>query len=247
MNVAIVGAGSAIGQALAERLTPEHSLITLAPADPGVPQAHWRPVETWAEETLAPLLEGVEVLVHAGLYEPEAVSPLTGDQAWLDVGGRVTWHLHQAAVKAGVGRLIYLSSLELLAGYPPGLRVASNFEPRPAANARSLGFHLLEAQARVARPEHPVPIRIARLGELVRAAEVDPADYQPLWVDLDDAATVVAALLQAEDPRRWWSPGIVHVCADRPDALSRPGGVRRWLGVELKETFGYVAGTEAAE
>jgi len=56
--------------------------------------------------------------------------------------------------------------------------------------------------------------------------------------------TVIAAMLSVEEPRGWRRGGVVHVCADRPDAISRSGMLRKWLGVELAEAFGYQAPAE---
>lgn len=245
MRIAICGAGSAIGAALAARLAPDHDLLYLEPSDPGLPHGTWLPVEGWSAEALTPLLAGAEVFVHAGLYAPETLTDLRGDQAWLDVAGRVSWHLQQAAKEAGVGRLIYLSSLDLVGSYDPAIWVSPEFEPRPEANAESLAFHLLECLAREARQEHHSPVMVARLGHLVHAAEVSNDDYEPLWIDFDDAVTVLAAMVTVDEPRGWRWGGVVHGCADRPDALSRVGMLRKWLGIELQHAFGYVAPAEA--
>jgi len=244
MRIAICGAGSAIGAALAARLAPDHDLLYLEPTDPGLPHGTWVPVEAWSAEVLTPLLAGTDAVVHAGLYAPETLTELAGDQAWLDVAGRVSWHVQEAAKAAEVKRLVYLSTLALMAAYDSSIWVSPDFEPRPEATAESLAFHLLECLAREARQEHHSPVMVARLGTLVRAAEVDDADYDRLWVDFDDAVEVLAALLTVEEPhRRRWG-GVVHVCADRPDAISRGGMLKKWLGVELQHAFGYVASEE---
>ncbi len=242
MKIVVTGAQAPFGADLIARLAADHAVTVLDPepvelagvtvADPG----------DWSQERLGEVLAEQEAVIHAALHDPRPLRDLPPDHALLDLGSRLSYNLVLAAHKAGVRRCILVTSLELFAAYDPDLILTEAFRPLPSTDPRHLAFHLVEALVTEARRDLEYRgLYLARVGQLVREDAVAAGEYDRLWVDPRDVAAALAALVVAEEPQRWPRRRILHLCADRPDALASAGAQKHWLQCPPQHNFGYVA------
>lgn len=239
MNVVICGGGTPLGAELAALLGPEHALTWLGEGPPGTSAID--PGE-WELESLSELLDGQDVLIWLGLLNPPNPRGLDGEQALLDVGGRITYNLLSAAQAKELSRVLVVTSLTAFRPYDRDMLLTETFPTRPTTAPQQLAEHLAESVCLEFVHETRLHAVLVRLGDLVREDEVDAEQYDPFWLDLRDAAGALAAIVVAEAPeqRRMQRGGTVHVCARRPDAAVRSGLLRRWTGFTPEHNFGYV-------
>jgi len=183
-----------------------------------------------ADETTAALVRGKDALVHVA--EPalpdDKITPI-------DYRTRLTYNLLQAASRAGVRRLVYLSSLELMTAYGDEFRVTEEWRPRPGSDPRLLAHYLGEFTCREFAREGSLNVVVLRLGKVVRADEVAGQPFGPLWVDQRDVARAVAlalAALETNDGRKLGPWSIFHVQADSPPARFSIQKAKRLLGYQ---------------
>lgn len=130
MRVALTGAGGLVGHAVAGRLEAEgHALVRLGRAPPE--RGAWA---RWSLDDEAPEVPRADALVHMALdHRPGRYRGGEGDDPEgfrrRNLGG--TLRLLEAARRAGVPRLILLSSRAALGPQPPGAPVPETAAPRP--------------------------------------------------------------------------------------------------------------------
>ena len=105
------------------------------------------------------LVAGIDAVIHIGFGGHE-----TGATALIDYQTRCTYNLLTACVNAGVPRLVYLSTLELLADYEPNLTVTERWRTRPGTDPDILAVHLGEYVCREFGREGGVTTVALRLG-----------------------------------------------------------------------------------
>lgn len=145
-----------------------------------------------AEPRVQGQLENVRALVLvAGLAYP---TPLAER---VDCCTRSVYDLLQAAVAAGVGQVVYLSSLSMMNAYGEGLLVDEDWSPRPG-DGEGLPQYLGEFVCREFAREGKLAVVVLRLGELL----------------LSDAARAVRLALDAQlagDRPRLAPWSVVHI------------------------------------
>lgn len=119
------------------------------------------------------LTRGMNAIVHA-------VEPLPGEDvtSQIDAASRCTYNLLMAAAEERVPQVVLLSTLELMADYPPGYRVSERWQPLPRTQPPTLTKHLAEQISREFVREGSLGVKILRLGEASHAsiaAAVDEA------------------------------------------------------------------------
>lgn len=249
MRVLITGAAGFIGRRLAPYLAPHHDLVLadLRPDDgPG-----WRRVDVTRLAEVEAAAHGVDAIVHLaiasgrdGEYEDDAFNDLRFD---LNVKG--TWHVFEAAVRCGVRRVVYTSSLTVVWGYGPDEYVGPDAEARPVGTY-AITKHLGEVMARDFHQRHglsAVCLRIAKPVDLqdpiVRAAPI-----RPQWIAFPDLCRAYRCALEAPDigceiihlvgessRRRWDLSKADRVLGYRPEIRLEELGYR----------FGLAGGTPA--
>src|SRR3954470_6745710 len=115
----LAGSGVAEVRALARRQPPD-----VAPYD----EVRWHLAdlgEVASEQVLAEFLDGVDAVVHLAW----ALQPGRHPEALRRVNVEGTRRVVRAAVAAGVGHVVHLSSLGAYAGGPPGVQVAEDWPP----------------------------------------------------------------------------------------------------------------------
>ena len=133
---------------------------------------------------------------------------------------RSTYNLLRAALKEGVSRFIFLSTLELMAAYDENFGVNERWRPRPNTDPLILAKHLGEYICREFAREGEIEVVILRLGK--------PERHHPMWVDPRDAAQAVSRAVSA--PLGVWS--IFHIISGAPSARFETHSARHALGHE---------------
>lgn len=223
MKVLITGAASQLGRAVAAELTGQHTLrlidedsVTGLDGAQVIQGSLLDPQMAWQA------VRGIDAVVHTG--EPPATIAAVGlarEQALLERATRGTHVLLAAAVEAGVGRVVYGSTLAVLAGYPDDVYISERWEPQPAAAMEPLSRYLGELTCREFARMHHIGITALRLGEVVVEEEVADSEPNLLWLDRRDAARAFACALGRDSgaavawARRW---EVYHIAAAPPNA-----------------------------
>jgi nucleoside-diphosphate-sugar epimerase len=221
MRVLITGAAGRLGRAIAAALRPEHQLrladtgslasntgVECIQADLLEPEAVWAAVRN------------VDAVIHTG--DPPADLPadeLARDQSLLDWATRGTHVLFQAAIDAGVKRLVYASTLEAFRAYPDDVYISELWRPLPAPDMPVMSRYLGELACREFARDHMATITALRLGQLVIEEEVEDQTPDLMWLDVRDAAQAFRCAIRRDDSTAvWWTRrwGLYHVCAEPP-------------------------------
>ena len=241
MKVLITGAASRLGQAVAAELASQHAL-RLMDEDPVAQTEEIEVVQgsLLEPETVWQAVRGVDAVVHTG--EPPATIAAAGlarEQALLERATRGTHVLLSAAIEAGVGRVVYGSTLAVCAAYPDDVYISERWEPQPPVAMEPLSRYLGELTCREMTREHHIGITALRLGEVVVEEEVGDAEPNLLWLDLRDAAQAFRCALGRDTGRavpwgkRW---EVYHIGAAIPNAKYLIDHARG-LGYEPRHNF----------
>jgi nucleoside-diphosphate-sugar epimerase len=150
-------------------------------------------------DQVAPLIEAIDAVAHLAIHATFPTPDASAEKEALDVASRGTFVLLHEALKAGVGRFVLASRLDLLLGaYPEEQRVNETWKPLPDATAAALAPFLAESTLReFARAEEIVGVCL-RFGELYPG----PAHTSP-----EDATAAIERALTmdlAGHKYRWW-------------------------------------------
>jgi uronate dehydrogenase len=175
------------------------------------------------------LVRGVEAIVHR--IEPSAVAALPEQIASVTSGA---YNLLRAAADEGVRRVVLLSSLEMITGYPDDFSVDEDWRPAPSHSA-GLVEHLGEFVCREFAREGSMSVVVLRLGTVVQAEAVAGKPFDPLWVEERDAVQAVAlalkSLISGEQPR-FGSWSVFHILSGSPQARFSVNKAKKWLGYQ---------------
>ncbi|HEU5316218.1 MAG TPA: NAD-dependent epimerase/dehydratase family protein [Chloroflexota bacterium] len=210
MRVALTGAGSDLGRAIAASLGDGHDVVAVDDA---------LAASLTAGEPMA-FPEGCAVVVHAAMHPawwPGAAA--RDDSAALDWCGRGTYALLTAALAAGVKRIVLASTLALFEAYPAGWRIQEGWKPRPSTALVELGPYVAEVSAREVARARDVAVVCLRLERL---AGLEDGGTLPVG---EAAASIVSALTDdaARGARGGWRAVHVGSPADPRPARSMVG------------------------
>lgn len=133
MKVVVTGGGGLVGRFIVSGALERGAQVTVTGRrDPGLPGGVG--FVRWALDADPPVLEGVDLLVHAAFaHLPGRYRGGEGDDPdgfrRLNVDG--TARLFERARRDGVGRVVFLSSRAVYDGLPPGVALAEGAEVRP--------------------------------------------------------------------------------------------------------------------
>ena len=238
MRILLTGAAGALGAAVAAALAQDGHTLRATDEAPLPPDAAEALAADFHRGSLAdpafvaPLLEGVEAIVHlAPLALPQTVPPDAPGEA-LDAAARGTHVLLKAAVEAGVDKVVQASTLAVMDAYDETLEVTEQWRPRPRPAPAHLAPYLAELVAReftrdvqIAAPPSIVCLRFETLA-------ADGAGEREL--PLPDAALAVGralAALQAGARQRGHRWLLYHVAPLLPEA--------RYTSAAAQDALGY--------
>src|SRR6266545_989412 len=153
MKIALTGGRSLLGGVLAQSLAAEHEVVL-------VPEGDLRD-EAFAQRAV----RGAEALVHlAPLYPDHTES----ERETLDRAARGTYVLLNAAVDAGVKRVVLGGTLDLFERYPASWNVAESWQPLPdVTDAHELSVYMAEETIKQFARVEPLMAFCLRFGEVV--------------------------------------------------------------------------------
>ena len=218
MNILITGADRPLGHLAAGHFQDAHRLRltgeTRSASGDGYQGADLR-----EPEEVAPLVEGIQAVLHLAVYDPAPLSGRNPEQDRLELASRGTYVLLDEARKAGVERVVLASTLALMAAYPEDYVVEENWQPKPAAEAESLAPYLSEIVCREFAREggiHAIGLRFGPLGDAEGTTEADALH-----------ALERALAMGFERPGYRWH--LFHICASERFPM---GAARRGLQFE---------------
>lgn len=215
MHILVTSAGSNLAQALIQGLGASHDVR--ATERQAVAELDDLAVSPLGHDMSTNLLvRGVDAVVHCG-------EPLPGEPAasYVDYMTRCTYNLLHAAHEEGVKRVIYLSTLDLMAAYPVEYAVSERWRPLPTPEHPLLGKHLGEAVCREFAREFKLTVAALRLGHLVEAS----GEADDMAVTGDEVIQAVSQALAVTLPH--WS--VVHVQGEFPGARFAVGDAKKLL------------------
>lgn len=194
---------------------------------------------------MAPLMEGVDVVMHMAIASPRAFGERKDefDQAQLDVNVKGTYNVLEAARRTGVKRVVCASSVMVNWGYEHGRYVSLKEPARPNCLYAATKY-FVEVLGELFAREHGLPVICWRIGQ--------PADHtctdikarsherdQGVLVSFADIAKGFALAAQNESVHF----GVYNLVSDNPDGYCEADAARHDLGYEPAHRF-TMAGVE---
>ena len=153
MRILITGADTDLGKELCGGLDELGELLPVGWSG-GASVAGYARIDLGDPKAVGACLQGVDAIVHAQPYDPEAVR--SEETELLDRLARGSYVLATEAIGAGIERIVMVGNLDVLDAYPEDYRLCPQFRPRPRPDAAGLAPFLAELTCR----------EIARTGRL---------------------------------------------------------------------------------
>ena len=208
MKILITSAALDFPMELARSLSKEHEITLTDRNDISTDLTFVRNDLDEGSETDG-LVRGMDAVIHCGQGDARA-----GTAEHLDYLTRCTYNLLYAASAAGVGQLIYLSSLEIMEKYATDLAVTEHWRPVPTTELEVLACHLGEFTCREFVRHGRITVVCLRLGDVIRTEEEAANVSAPLH--LEDAIQAVKAALS-------WDASRERPCGDLQPAAGDAG------------------------
>jgi hypothetical protein len=226
-EVLVTSAHSGLARVIAAELKGDYQVRLTAPVHVEAPGEFVKSALNDDEPTnLA--VRGVDAIVHVA--EP---LPDIGHVEGIDYRTRCTYNLLQAAVKAGVQSVVYLSSLRMMDGYDKSFQVDEDWRPLPTLASDGLSDYLGEFTCREFAREGKLNVIVLRLGNVASAEALGEEASNSAWVDPRDVAQAVSCAL-AKLLVDWTAIGghwaVFHVLSHSPSSRFPIRKARRILG-----------------
>lgn len=228
MRVLITGAAGFIGRRLVPYLAPHFDLV-LADLHPGEGEG-WRRLDVTRVAEAEAACRGVDAVVHLAIpsgFEGEDEDDALNDLRF-DVNVKGTRNVFEAAVRCGVRRVIYTSSLTVVWGYGADEYVGPEAEARPVGTY-ALTKYLGEVIASDYHRRTGLSVVCLRIAKPVDIAEPDTpgTPVRPQWIAFPDLCQAYHRALTA--------PGIGFEIVHLVGESSR----RRWDLSRAETVLGY--------
>jgi uronate dehydrogenase len=140
---------------------------------------------------------GVVAIVHLAA-EPDEADFLT---RLLPRNIEATWAAFEAAVRTGVPRFIFASSIQTINGYPPEAAVPAGATPRPESTYACTKL-FGEALGRLHADRSGLGVACLRIGAVLRPDDPSLVDdvVQRVWCSHDDLARLIIAAVSSTVP-----------------------------------------------
>lgn len=195
MQVLITGAETPLARLVATALSERFNIRLTGMPGEARTNGITVPADLRVPEQVAPLVAGMEAILHLAPYTALPTPDANAEQEALDQAARGTFVLLHEALKAGVKRVVLASRLDLVAAYPEDYLVDETWKPIPDTTATALAPYLAELTLREfvrAEPILGVCLRLGDLGSegttesdavtaIERALVMDPAGQKYRW------------------------------------------------------------------
>ena len=228
MKLLITSAASDLARTLATALSSEHQ-VRLTERRMVDSQLELAVSDLNHDAATNLLVRGRDVIIHVAEPLPDEAAP-----TYIDYVTRCTYNLLWAAHQEGVRRVIYLSTLDLMAAYGPEYIVTERWRPRPTPTHPLMGKHLGEYVCREFAREHKLEVVSLRLGKVVDANAVAGQPVDAMWLDQRDLVSALSQALSAPLPN--WS--VIHLQSSFPGARFPVEDAKRLLGYAPTIDFG---------
>ena len=222
MKILITGAASALGREIAAVLDETNQVRRLDDCGPIDECGEWIEASLVDVQAMVEAVRDIDVVIHTGQPPPGLPADvLLYEEMLLDLATRGTHVLCQAAVEAGVKRLVYGSTLEVFGDYPDTVFVTEHYKPLPTTEPRVLAQYLGEVVCREFARDYAFTATALRLGRLVWEEDLVGGKPDLLWLDIRDAASAFVQAIERDDSDslnwvvRW---AVYHICAPVPNA-----------------------------
>ena len=222
MKILITGAASALGREIAAALDEANQVRRLDDCGPIDECGEWIEASLVDVQAMVEAVRDIDVVIHTGQPPPALPADvLLYEEMLLDLATRGTHVLCQAAVEAGVKRLVYGSTLEVFGDYPDTVFVTEHYKPLPTTEPRVLAQYLGEVVCREFARDYAFTATALRLGRLVWEEDLVGGKPDLLWLDIRDAASAFVQAIERDDSDslnwvvRW---AVYHICAPVPNA-----------------------------
>ena len=207
--VAVTGADRPMGAALCRGLSAGGEVIAIGggprPRDGLGGALEYRRADLRDPGAARQALGGAGLVVHARPHDAPPGEGAAGEARFLDVIGRGTYVLVQAAREAGIGRIVLVSPISLMRDYE-GYAAEPWWRPRPRPDAEGLAPYLAELVCREIARTGAIEVRCLRMGAL----------DDPEGTSSEDAVAAVEAALGSEAAAGGYSWQVDHVLAGGP-------------------------------
>ncbi len=239
MKVLITGGKGVLESAVAQVLKEEHQ-VYLMDNEPFETDFEFIQCDILDMDALQQAVKGMDAIIHlSDLPDDDAADPEDREQQELDFATRGTYYLAQAAVSEGVQKFIYKSSLSVFDSCPESWIATEIWLPRPKAEAKSMAKYLGELVCREFSRRNNIVVVCLRLGKIVCEEEVRGKPFDPMWVDVRDAAQAFSLALKVGGGRSHFN--VFHISSDNPDARFPVSKAKNGLAYQPKHDFREVA------
>lgn len=172
MKIAITGVSGYLGQLLLKRLTKDDSVTEIVGIDMVEPayapaNLHFHRADIRDPE-IGGFFDGVAVVVHLAFV----FNPIHDENLMSDINVNGTINVFSAAAEAGVGQVVYVSSMTAYGAHPDNEYPLTEESPLRANADFSYSLHKLEAERRIAtwREENPsIAVAVLRMAIVMGA------------------------------------------------------------------------------
>ena len=210
MKLLITGADRPLGVALTRGLSRDFAL-RLTGVGPAGPESgvEYRQADLRDPEAAAPLVAGMDAVIHAAPFDPAPLSGPDAEQETLDVASRGTYALFQETCRSGIGGVVLISRMALLEAYPRDYAVDESWKPLPDPEAASLAPYTSELVGREFAREGSLGVVCLRFGALGSREGTTEADAihavrQALLVQTRARGRAHVAFDVRHPGYRWW-------------------------------------------
>lgn len=224
MNVLITSAASELTSRLATAASDSHT-IRLTELHPVDTNFEFILSDLGHDESTNELVKGIDTIVHIAEIPPDILAKSDQpENLELDYQTRCAYNLLIAAAQEGVKHFIYASTLRLFENHGENWTVKENWRPRPSTDSYVLSKYLGEFTCKEFSRTSKINISCLRLGALTTAEDAADADFNPMWLEINDAVTAFQGSIDA--PSRW---GIFHVQSEFPGSRFNIGKAKGHL------------------
>lgn len=202
MKVLVTGANGFLGGKLLPLLAEKHEVRGLVRTPPDSPQFDFTLADVRDFESVRKALDGIEAVIHlaAMTAKPSAKDPLTAH----DINVKGTYNLAEAAVQAGVRRIVFASTIAVIGSlskeFVPEYVPVDENHPCLAKDTYGITKHLGEEILKAYSRQHNLATVCLRLNWVqdTRAAGASPGGQATFWSTVDYRDVMQAIILALE-------------------------------------------------